>query len=531
MNLIENGGNNKREQQKNKRIAMAILIVIVFLVILCIVLLVAISYFQSLKLKVVIDGASTSVPESTFVIQDDDVYVSINDLASYVGYQYNQGSYKEMNQSQNECYVESISEVTAFTLNSNTIYKKNLTNSGGDYEYLTLPKTVITYNGKMYTNLEGARTGFNLSISYNRENNTVTIYTLPYLVNYYNQNLSTQGYTVATTLNEQKAMLRNLLVVEDGNRRMGVINISSNATIINVRFNRIQYSEANNEFFVTTTDGKVGIMSVEGVTRITPTYSNLKVLDQDLKLYIATLDNKYGVIDATGRTIIPIEYDQIGIDLSLFPADDIQNGALLFDNCIPVQKDKKWGLFDRRGQILLPVEHDSLGYVVSTTKDKSMNNLLVIPNYEGIVFGKDKENRQRKYGLVNSLGEVIIPCELDEIYSTTTGNTTEYYMRYLGQLMNVTNYLQEQGAQNFSSEAEENENTNTITNTTGNTQNTVDGANTNVVGNTVTNTNTTNTTNTANNTTGNVSNNTTTTTSGGTVNNNVVEGSNTTNLT
>ena len=144
MNLIENGGNNKREQQKNKRIAMAILIVIVFLVILCIVLLVAISYFQSLKLKVVIDGASTSVPESTFVIQDDDVYVSINDLASYVGYQYNQGSYKEMNQSQNECYVESISEVTAFTLNSNTIYKKNLTNSGEDYEYLTLPKTVIT---------------------------------------------------------------------------------------------------------------------------------------------------------------------------------------------------------------------------------------------------------------------------------------------------------------------------------------------------------------------------------------------------
>ena len=323
MNLIENGGNNKREQQKNKRIAMAILIVIVFLVILCIVLLVAISYFQSLKLKVVIDGASTSVPESTFVIQDDDVYVSINDLASYVGYQYNQGSYKEMNQSQNECYVESISEVTAFTLNSNTIYKKNLTNSGEDYEYLTLPKTVITYNGKMYTNLEGARTGFNLSISYNRENNTVTIYTLPYLVNYYNQNLSAQGYTVATTLNEQKAMLRNLLVVEDGNRRMGVINISSNATIINVRFNRIQYSEANNEFFVTTTDGKVGIMSVEGVTRITPTYSNLKVLDQDLKLYIATLDNKNGVIDATGRTIIPIEYDQIGIDLSLFPADDI----------------------------------------------------------------------------------------------------------------------------------------------------------------------------------------------------------------
>ena len=194
-------------------------------------------------------------------------------------------------------------------------------------------------------------------------------------------------------------------------------------------------------------------------------------------------------------------------------------------------KKIKWGLFDRRGQILLPVEHDSLGYVVSTTKDKSMNNLLVIPNYEGIVFGKDKENRQRKYGLVNSLGEVIIPCELDEIYSTTTGNTTEYYMRYLGQLMNVTNYLQEQGAQNFSSEAEENENTNTITNTTGNTQNTVGGANTNVVGNTVTNTNTTNTTNTANNTTGNVSNNTTTTTSGGTVNNNVVEGSNTTNLT
>lgn len=502
MNLIENGVNNKREQQKNKRIAMAILIVIVLLVILCVGLLVAISYFQSLKLKVSIDGVSVSLPQNTIIVQDDDVYVSINDLASYVGYQYNQGSYKEMNQSQNECYVESTSEVTAFTLNSSNIYKKNLTNSGGDYEYLKLPKTVISQNGKMYTNMEGARIGFNISFNYNRENNKVTIYTIPYLVNYYNQTLTTQGYTVATTLNEQKAMLQNLLIVENENRKMGVISITSNSTIINVRFNSIKYSEANKEFFVTTTDGKVGIMSMEGVTRITPTYDELKTLDQDLKLYTARIGNKYGVIDATGRTVIQLEYDQIGVDLSLFPEDDIKNASLLFDNCIPVRKDKQYGLFDKKGQVLLPVEQDGLGYIISTTKDKSINNLLVIPDYEGIVFEKDIE-KQKGYGLVNSLGEIIIPAALEEIYSTTSGNKTEYYMRYQGQLMNVTNYLKENGAKDFSENenAQENSNTNTInntqtntldgTNTTGNTENTTNAVSNevanNVVGNELTN--------------------------------------------
>lgn len=40
-------------------------------------------------------------------------------------------------------------------------------------------------NNQLCTTIEGAQIAFNISLAYNEKNNSVTIYTLPYLVNFY----------------------------------------------------------------------------------------------------------------------------------------------------------------------------------------------------------------------------------------------------------------------------------------------------------------------------------------------------------
>ena len=103
---------------------------------------------------------------------------------------------------------------------------------------------------------------------------------------------------------------------------------------------------------VKTSNNKVGIISYDSTTKISPEYDDVKQIDKDLKLYLVTNNNKQGVINDSGRTILYLEYDDIGIESSRFPEDALKNQYILYDAYIPVMRAQKWGIMDKNGKIL-----------------------------------------------------------------------------------------------------------------------------------------------------------------------------------
>lgn len=185
----------------------------------------------------------------------------------------------------------------------------------------------------------------------------------------------------------------------------------------------------------------MGIMSYDSTTKISPEYDEIKQIDKDTGLYLVTNNKKQGVINNSGNIIIYLEYDQIGIDSSKYNSNNIKNQYLLYDTCIPVKRNNKWGIFDKNGRQILADEYDELGCSAGTGSSSNQsinaNNILLVPEYEGIVVKKNEF-----YGLIDSKGEQLLPVVLKSIYSTTSAGEETYYMVYNEQVINVITYIE-----------------------------------------------------------------------------------------
>ena len=132
----------------------------------------------------------------------------------------------------------------------------------------------------------------------------------------------------------------------------------------------------------------------------------------------------------------------------------------------------------------MEVEYDDLGCSVGSNVSTTqiVNNILLVPKYEGIVVKKDQ-----LYGLIDSQGNELLPIALESIYSTTWAGEETYYMVYNDQIMNVINYIDTYVRPTTGNSTTNENNTNTDTNEQA--QNTTNDTNT------VDNTQTTNTAN------------------------------------
>jgi len=436
MDLLNN--EPKIEDKKTKKIMRIILVIVGILVVISIILVCAIMYMQSKVLKITVDGESKDLGENFFVFEENKLYVPIKEFAKQIAkYETQNGEYKKNTEDKNKCYIESINEVAMFSLGSNIIYKTKPNDT--NYESFTIDYPVKNINNQLYISAEGISIACNVKMYYSKENNKITIETLPTLISTYTQVVAGQkyGYTgISEDFHSQKAILNDLIVVfqeKENSKKYGVIN-KHGEVIIGTKYDKITFIESTKEFLVTA-NNKVGILSANGDVKISLDNDDLQLLDNNLKLYLATTNGKKGVLDEYGKVILHKEYDEIGVDVTLFPRNNIENKYILFDRAIPVKKDGKYGLYNIMGEEILPLNYSGFGYVQSTTKEKSVNNLLIIPEYEGIVLSFDYmegEEKTKKYGIVNSLGEEMVPFGLDEIYSVTSQGKEEYKVVYRG---------------------------------------------------------------------------------------------------
>ena len=440
MEIISNNLYNS-ETNKNKKTVRIIIILIVILILLLGGIITAVIYLKGQQFRTYVDGKIVNTSEDLFIIDNanNKVYVSIKDIASYLGYETHNGEYKVLSEDSNKCYVESANETASFYLNSNKI-NKVAPETEDDYESYTISEPVRSVNDKLYILSEGIEIGFNVSFTYNSEKNRVEIYTLPYLVSYYNPQIVKYGFNkISDNFNNQKAILSNMFIVSkktDKDERVGVIN-SNGEEIIATRYDEIEFNENTQEFFVSS-NKKVGILTSNGSVKIKIDYDQIKSIDKNLGFYLVKKDNKYGIVNEQANYIIHMECDEIGVDTTKYTSNNIENQYILFNNAIPVRQGQKWGLYNKDGQIILPIEYDRIGCSETSAQKKTTNSILVIPEYEAIVIGKDKT-----YGIIDSTGKVLVPCVLNIVYSITTGGIEEYYMEYNNQTYNIKEYFEQ----------------------------------------------------------------------------------------
>lgn len=434
--------NNNNE--KNNKVSKIILILIVLVFILIVAIIGTIMYIQNTAFKVYIDGNIVSMNEGIIQIdeQTGKVYIDIKGIASYLGYSAHNGEYKVDSEDTNKCWVECKNETASFFLNSNKI-SKVAPNSDSDYEDFVIEEPIISRNGKLYATTEAIGVGYNVTINYNKQSNSIQFYTLPYLVNLYGTKLKSDGFLGSNqSYKNQKSILQNLFIVKKSNNLYGVIN-SSGEEIISPKYKSIEYNESGKEFYVKNSSNKVGIVTNTGDTKINLIYDEINMIDKQSGLYIVKSGDKYGVLDNAGNIIVHLEYENIGLNTSKFSNNNISNKYLIYETLIPVYQNKKWGFFNTKGEIVIPVEFDEVG-CTKGTKGSKVNNVLIIPNYKLIVLGKlQDDEKTMKYSIYNNLGKRIVPYYLDTVYSITSAGKNIYYMEYEEQAFDIEKYITE----------------------------------------------------------------------------------------
>lgn len=435
MNLIDDELEPKKKKD-TKKTTKIILAIIIILVVAIVAIIGVLAYMQEKTLKLYLDGAQNEKVKNMMVVDNDGtVYFPIKEIASSLGYQSFNGEYTDKSETQSKCYIQSDNEVANFALNSDKVYKLLLQdNSTGNYDYYYAKKPVKAINGKLYASSDAIENAFNVSFSYDTEKQRAYMYTMQYLINIYSNKVLDYGYEkISENYNNQKAVLNDMLVVtKNQDKIFAVIDVKGNA-IIEPKYDNIEYLPYSGNFLVTS-NSKVGIISAKRETKIPLSYDSLELIDNDTGLYLAKRDNKYGVLDSNGNTKVYIEYDQIGIDNTKFSQNNIKNKYLLDNGMIPVKKDKLWGAFDKNGKQVLNFDYDSFGYIAANNKDAI--NLLLIPDYNVLVVCKNK-----KYGLVNSNGQIVAQPVLDDAYMTINSGQKYYYMTYNDNKIDITEYL------------------------------------------------------------------------------------------
>jgi len=268
---------------------------------------------------------------------------------------------------------------------------------------------------------------------------------LDYLISVYNTEVIDWGYTAIEeqSFENQKALLYDCLIVKKEGGLYKIIDTNNTKEIVLDRYTAIEFYENTQQFFVTDSSNKVGIVNLDGTIQIEPMYDSISLLSKEYGLYIVEQDKKYGVISSKGKSIIYPEYDNIGLTNN----STVDNKYLLLNELIPVCKDKKWGAFNVDGKLILNTEYDEFGYNLNSIEVNGVKEvvqpIVVIESVNGIIVKRDS-----KYGLFDVKGKELVQIIVDGIYAAhgIEDEKEKYFMLYNGEKLNVIQRLITVGA-------------------------------------------------------------------------------------
>lgn len=447
----------RKEKENSKKIGRYIAISIIIVLISIFVLIGIIYYltFNPNKITIYLDGKQNiELEEVLEVVADADgtttIYAPIRTIASKFGYTSSNGDYTTPSEDKSSCHVISEKEIAIFNVNSNVIYKIDKTIETTEYEEVKIENDIIEKNGELHADEQGLEQGFNISISYNEQKKEIYIYTLDKVIETATSYAAKNNYTLDESFVNQKAILDNMMVVINENELQGVIDFSTGKEILGIQYDEITYIPQKSVFLIKKNE-KVGMISKDGTTKISPKYDELTLIDNEYELYLAKNNGLSGVIDINEKIIIYLEYEQIGVeDISNYEQNGIKNGYLLLNKLIPVKQDEKWGFFiidvqNVNGEKTITsrqitnIEYENIGCISETNKSV-VYNLLLIEDYNVVVVGKNE-----KYTFMNLEGKEVLSCVFDDIYMEVSAGNKKYNMIYNNKIYNVIENLEKAG--------------------------------------------------------------------------------------
>jgi len=445
--------NNSADEEKKKKMLIIGGAAVIGLIIILMIVIGIISSINNQKNNLYIDGSligKLNTNSGVFYIDENNVpYICVEKIAPKLAYEFYNGEYGTGSEDRTHCYVQNAYEIALLEMDSNIVYKTLTTDSSSTFDTYKMSYKVKRLNDMLYISLPTMQKVFNVKYSYNTDKNSLSINTLPALYKKYNTVAKNAGYhEMSKDFSNQKALVEDMLVVVTKEKQMGVISTKDNSTIIGTKYPELIYSEGMGEFIVQQ-NGKHGVLvrqkQGEATVKIAFEYDSLKLIDNNIGLYLVESGKKYGVLDKTGKIIINLEYDTIGIENpKMFPADNIKNSYVLYENCIPVKQGDKWGMFDVTGKNILEVEKYGFGCVVSSSQ--TSQNVLLIPaseGTEGIVFSRKTVTNKVKYGVIDINGSARVPDSFDSIYRTISAGEEEYNMLFGNTVLLVSDRMKE----------------------------------------------------------------------------------------
>lgn len=454
----------KKGMETSSKILLAIIACVLLIIILIIVLLLNI---QQNTFNISVDGQPVSASKDNLITKIDNItYINIEEFAKLVKYEYHEGEYKAFTIEKDKCYVQGQNETATFYLNDNKVCKLPINDLTSDYQEYTVENTIKSSNGKMYASVEAINLAFNVVVK--EDENSLDIYTLDYLVTTYDKKVKDWGYTgiADQEFENQKSLLYGYLIVKKENGLYKIIDSNNTKEIVSDKYTSIQFTENTKEFLVTNSLGQVGIINLDGTTKIEPVYDSILVLDKKSNLYLVQKDKKYGVVKSGNITIIYPEYDSIGLDTKKITTN-VESQYLILDKLIPVCKNNKWGAFDKSGNMVIKIEYDGFGCNLTTIEvngvRKAVNPVLAIKECNGIVV-----KQFEKYGMLNIDGKELVPIAVDSIYEIENpeNENSKYYMLYNNEELNIIKRLIKAGLIEDKNNNDNDENNNTTTTNT-----------------------------------------------------------------
>lgn len=472
MNL-EESDSFKSELERNARSKRNVIISLVFcsfLIVLLVALIAILKYQDSITNKMFVNGKQVTIPVNFNKTIDGENYVNIKALGELLGYNYTKGIYGEYTEDDDSCYLRNNFEVIAITAGADK-YTKYLELSNGGTAIGSIPKVILKnpngYNesyklekpvkfedGVLYIAQEYITDMFNIQATW--EEYRINFFTLEYFETLAQKTLKSKGFADMSTYYENiKALMYGYIIVGNGqaagkSTEYGVISLSNGQEIISTKYDEIVFVQKSREFYITAANGTVGIFDKEGKTIISLSeFEKISLLDEENKLYLVEKSGEYGILNRQGQIVLYAEYDKIGIDTTAYVYDKVENTALLFGKCIPVQKNNKYGLYDENGNCLLDVVYDGFGYKspIKSAASGNEQSVLLIPSevgINGIVVNLDD-----KYGIFDiNVGGLIFPTVFDKIYSVQKEGERIFYASYNGQEMELSQYLKEMNLNN-----------------------------------------------------------------------------------
>lgn len=176
--------------------------------------------------------------------------------------------------------------------------------------------------------------------------------------------------------------------------KYGVID-KTGAVRIPFIYNNIK--KINNDNYIVSIANKKGIVNSDNMPILPIIYENILPYTKDK--FMVSQNGKYGIVDSKQTILLPLIYQYIAI---------YENDNLL------VQKDSLMGILNPNMEWVVPLNYDKLYYLYEEEIEKKYISISMeeTPYLYTI--------KQGKKGIIDSLYQIIIPCEYDNINEELT---------------------------------------------------------------------------------------------------------------